>query len=528
MAPFTLGKHADEGIASEPKMSPAKASVIGIAAALPWLYAPTASVSAQSLGWLVSLAVAAVLVWAWQLQRTKQPPTRLKCQWRTSGVEIVIGAWLLAAISNAMIGIFQAAGLSSQANLLIAQASAMEAIGQMRQRNQLASLMAIGILSALYFLDVFKQRGTMTKSQLLGIVAGLFVCTTAMAMTASRTGLVQLILIFACMFAKRHADRAQSFFSVGILVLYITVSAAWSWVHRLMNTPFAGLGERLQATATDSRITLWSNVIDLIAQQPILGHGWRSLAYSHYSNAFEGERFMEMLDNAHNLPLHLAVELGLPMAFWFCAFVGWLIWMNKPWRERRPDRQFAWGVLMVIGVHSMVEYPLWYGPFFMTAVICTVILCKDAWREFDEKLLLAGKKYTHHAIVLGVRGGALLMLAFVAFAAFDYHRVSQIYLQPEGRSSWYAADPLGAARKSVLFQSHAKFAELQITPLSRETAPRVLELSNELVRWSPEPRIIEKLIESATMMQEEELALFHLKRYKAAYPAAYTRFTSVP
>ena len=166
----------------------------------------------------------------------------------------------------------------------------------------------------------------------------------------------------------------------------------------------------------------------------------------------------------------------------------------------------------------MVEYPLWYGPFFMTTVIAVGILCADGWRAW----LLAQTQAAQRAVVFGVRSFAVLLLAGTAFAAFDYHRVSQIYLQPEERSAWYKADPLGAAKKSVLFQSHAKFAELQIMPLTRETAPRVLALSSELVVWSPEPRIIEKLIESAVMMQMDDLAAFHIKRYKAAYPQAYT------
>ena len=121
---------------------------------------------------------------------------------------------------------------------------------------------------------------------------------------------------------------------------------------------------------------------------------------------------------------------------------------------------------------------------------------------------------------------AALLLVGTAFVAFDYHRVSQIYIAPEERSSWYAADPLAAAKRSVLFQSQAKFAELQITQLSKETAPRVLQLSSELIGWSPEPRIIEKLIESSVMMGLDDLAMFHLKRYRIAYPNAHAAWAA--
>ncbi|NJS35335.1 MAG: hypothetical protein HC765_01110 [Brachymonas sp.] len=157
---------------------------------------------------------------------------------------------------------------------------------------------------------------------------------------------------------------------------------------------------------------------------------------------------------------------------------------------------------------------------FLTALLCVGILCGDLWRNW----LMAGTKSARNAITLGARGLGVALLAFTAFAAFDYHRVSQIYLQPEDRSSWYKADALGAAQRSVLFKSHAKFAELVITPLSSATAPRVFELSSELIFWSPEPRVIEKLIESSVMLGADDVAAFHLKRYARAYPVAYAQW----
>jgi O-antigen polymerase len=42
-----------------------------------------------------------------------------------------------------------------------------------------------------------------------------------------------------------------------------------------------------------------------------------------------------------------------------------------------------------------------------------------------------------------------------------------------------------------------------------------------MVQWSPEPRVIEKLIESAVMMEAYDIALFHWRRYRVAYPQAY-------
>jgi hypothetical protein len=114
-----------------------------------------------------------------------------------------------------------------------------------------------------------------------------------------------------------------------------------------------------------------------------------------------------------------------------------------------------------------------------------------------------------------------LLLAGVAYAAWDYHRVSQIYLAPEDRAAAYREDTLEHVRRSRLFRSQAAFAELTITPLTRENAQWTHDLALELLHYSPEPKIIEKVIESATMLGRDDEALWHLARFRAAFPDAH-------
>jgi O-antigen ligase len=423
---------------------------------------------------------------------------------------------ILSATVSACFALVQYVGWAGQLSPWISDAKLGETLGNLRQRNQLATLLSIGLLSVLALRN--SKRGAVYG--LAPLVALLGVCN---ALSGSRTGLLQWVAVssFAWL-CPRSLEKTHNWLICVGAVGFAMGAIVASWLAEALGHANTGLLGRLDESNAFSRIALWSNLIELIAENPWLGHGWRSLAYVHYSTEFSGARFMELLDNAHNLPLHLAVELGVPVALAFCGGVGWLIWKNKPWAETRSDRQLAWGILMVIGIHSLVEYPLWYGPFFMTALICVGILCADVWRNW----LFAQTGRAQCAIELGVKACACLLLAGTAFVAFDYHRVSQIYLQPQERSEWYKADALGAAQRSVFFQSHAKFAELQITPMTRENAPRILALSSELVRWSPEPRVIEKLIESATMMQQDDVAVFHLKRYKTAYPQAYAAWAS--
>ncbi len=478
--------------------------------------------------WMRYFCAAALLALPWLIGAVPGPVAALGA-W-VAGLLVLAGLLMLQSLKAWPLSLLFATGLSCGLAWLqylgwgaafspwLAQAGAGEMLANLRQRNQFASLMALGLLAALALLA---QRDKATPKAKLGIVIScIFVALLGLgnALSGSRTGLLQWLAVLGLALFWRR--------SLGVGWRWLLGAGALGYALGVLLAPLladflghgnAGLLGRVDDSNAFSRLALWSNVLELIAREPLLGHGWRSLAYAHYSSAFEGARFMELLDNAHNLPLHLAVELGLPVAFGFCGLVGWLVWVAKPWAQTRSDRQLAWGVLLVIGIHSMLEYPLWYGPFFMTALICVAVLCSDLWRNGQ----LARTSSARRAIVLGVRGLGIVLLAATAFVAFDYHRVSQIYLAAEERSSAYAADPLAAAKRSVLFQSQAKFAELQITVLSQATAPRVLELSAQLVRWSPEPRIIEKLIESSTMLGLDDLAAFHLQRYRVAYPAAY-------
>ena len=283
---------------------------------------------------------------------------------------------------------------------------------------------------------------------------------------------------------------------------------------------FARLGKD---DACSSRLVLWSNVLHLIAQKPWLGWGWGELDFAHFITLYNGPRFCDILDNAHNLPLHLAVELGVPLALLVCGGFAWWVLRQKPWAERDATRQMAWTVMAVILLHSMLEYPLWYGPFQIAFVLCPVILWRRQAAGVNDKKAANNVQnvpvaQVNIAQVAIVTIASTAVIAAILYAAWDYHRVSQIYLQPEARHAAYQIDTLAQARKSWLFADQALFAELILTPLTPATALQVYASAGYLLHYSPEPRVVEKLVESAVMLGKDAEALAYLARFKAAFP----------
>jgi Virulence factor membrane-bound polymerase, C-terminal/O-Antigen ligase/Protein glycosylation ligase len=393
-----------------------------------------------------------------------------------------------------------------------------EAFANLRQRNQLASLTNIGMAALLWTVST-KRFGGST----FGVAAVLAIGNAATTSRIGLVGLVVLLLLAICWGGPTRAWRLRT--CCGALCAYgLSLLVLPRLLEMAMGRNGGTILNRLaQDLGCSSRTVLWSNVLDLIAQKPWFGWGWGELDYAHYSNLYSGERFCDILDNAHNLPLHLAVELGVPFAMAVCGAIAWLVWRGRPWREADPTRQLAWGVLAVIGVHSLVEYPLWYGPFQMAVGLCIWML----WTHPPVKDTADADLKPNTAKVPVIRSlFAIMLIAFVGYAGWDYHRISQLYLPPDQRAAAYRADALGQARQSWLFRNQVAFAELTLTPLTRDNAAPVNAMATQLLHYSPEPRVIEKVIESAVLLQRDDEALWHLARYRAAFPKEHAAWVA--
>lgn len=481
--------------------------------ALPWLnpFAPGPTPAAVPL--LFSWGCAAALLGIWSRE-----PDRLRAgRWMPA----IAWAWAAAGLVSSVIGLCQYFGAAGHFSPWMSQTGVGEAFANLRQRNQFATLTNISLAALLWLAASgrFAGRG----QWLMGLAAALL--ATGNAASSSRTGLVQLGLLGA-LWAMWGGWRQPVLRRVLLVALgvYALATLALPWLAGL-DLSAQGAFARLRAgdSLCASRLTLWSNVLHLVAQKPWLGWGWGELDYAHYLTLYEGPRFCAILDNAHNLPLHLAVELGIPAALLVCGAFAWWALRQRPWRETDPTRQLAWAVLAVIGLHSLLEYPLWYGPFQMAAGLCLLMLWRGAGVNVDSDASPQHSQYRPLAQKAWALS-ATFSIAFITYAAWDYHRISQIYLAPAARDAAYREDTLAKIRDSWLFRNQVRFAELSITPLTGDNAQWTFDTASSLLHYSPEPNVIEKLIESAVLLGRDREALQHLARYRAAFPEDHARW----
>ncbi len=438
----------------------------------------------------------------------------LLISWACIGLLMVVGqgvrpldmarAWAIAAGASSVIGLLQYFGQAGALSPWVhAPPSLGEAMGNLRQRNQLATLTGIGIVAVLWWAQQGLRRASAWA--LLALLA------LGHAATNSRTGLLQMLLVAGMVLGwSRLAVPSQHRLcwrlALGTLGLYAV--ALWALPQLLsLGTGQDSLNALTRLGLDDgcgSRKVLWRNVLHLIGEKPWWGWGWGELKYAHYSTRYPGERFCEILGNAHNGPLHLAFVFGVPMAALILLGLLALTLALRPWRPRQAEHTLAWGVLAVIGLHSLLEFPLWYGPFQMAVLLCAVLLMQG--------LTVPTARQQN----LRFAGVGILMATFVI--AIDYARVSQIFLPAPKRWSIASASPLELAQRSLLFQGTARFAEFTLTPVTSDNAADMLKTGEGVLHYSPEPQVIRQVIKAATLAGDDRAATRHRQQLKIAFP----------
>jgi O-antigen ligase len=443
----------------------------------------------------------------------------LMCVWlmvavgRRAAVDESLLRWLMAgllaaAVVSAVLGVLQYLGLARELSPWVNQPLKGDAFANLRQRNQFASLTSLGLVALLGWVAVRAKAQSMTRGCWTLAFVLLNVLAAGVACSVSRTGAVQWALVGVLMAAWGWRSAKQdAAFGKGLVWLALAAPvlvAVWSVWMPLLALQITGeqgasmilrvTGQAQDYAACGGRRVLWTNVLALITQHPWLGWGWGETDYAHFMTGYNTLRFCDMLDNAHDFPLHLALELGVPFAVAVMALVGVWAWRRTPWREQHAWRVMAWCLLVVLGLHSLLEYPLWYGPFQMTLGLAIGVL----WAAPDAPAREEAQE--------GPMLVAALLFIGCLYAAWDFNRVGQIYRQAASRDAAYRDNPLHHAKQSWLFKNQADFAELTTQTVTADNAAELYPQALRLMHYSPEVRVVQRVIDSGKLLGHDAQA----------------------
>lgn len=224
------------------------------------------------------------------------------------------------------------------------------------QPNQLATLLALGIVGMLRFYELRRLGGF--------AVAVVVACLGfGMVMTQSRTGwlfLAVLVLWWAVM-RRRASLRLSTYAVVSAILLFVVAAASWDQLNQALLLATTGLEERLQPGLRGQH---WLILLDAVSQSPWWGYGWLQVSTAQAAAALAHPATHEMLQDSHNVVLDLAVWMGVPLAVVFVAAVT--LWLARQVRNCRGAE--TWALLAAVGAiltHALLEYPLDYTFFLL-------------------------------------------------------------------------------------------------------------------------------------------------------------------
>ena len=410
-----------------------------MAAAL-WPWGPGALPSSLAWSAVATLAAAALVATGGAGARRGADATQLFATF--------CWAWLAAGLLNVAIAAVQVFWPDLADGDWIAVSSIPgRAVGNLRQPNHLSSLLLWSCIATVALLQ-------MRRLALRWAAPGLAVLIFAVVLTASRTGLLSVGLLALWGLVDRRLDRPVRGLLLCAPLLY---AAAWfgmaEWA-KLSAHSFGGTQRLAETDISGSRFGIWANTLDLIRAHPWAGVGFGEFNFAWTLTPFPG-RPVAFFDHTHNLPLQLAVELGLPLASLVLGLLLWGLWLGARRALRAPGdlgtaQRSAMLMVLMIGLHSLLEYPLWYAYFLLPTAW--------AWGFALQGEDSPGAAEVQAPLSAWPAIGGLLLVLGATLSVLDYARVAAIF-SPQADDQPLAAR-ISNGQRSVFFSHHADYAAL--------------------------------------------------------------------
>lgn len=428
-------------------------------------------------------------------------------------------AWFLLAggILNALAGILQHYELRGFLEPVIASKTSPAVYGNLVQPNHFANHLALALASLLFL----HARGR------LHLVVAVFLgglLLFMLSLTGSRSVWLYLgaLAILAALLHFRHPgaeNKRLLIFSFLLLPGFVftqwLVQQPWLSGPTHLVTPTERLFEYIHGAS--ARLQLWREAWLMFLQSPLVGVGYGQFAWQHFllSGATGNPTGLGHANNAHNILMQVLAELGLLGVVALLA--GVMAWL---WGLRRAalSLEYWWllAVLTVLGIHSMLEYPLWHAYFLGLAAILLGAAESCNFRLQMPRAVSAGFAILMFAGMLG----AVSLL-------HNYYRLEVSLFPKPGNTSRADLDRAHRDLMSVhgsLLTPYVELAFARVIDLDSRDLERKIGFSSRVMRFAPTPVITYRHAALLALKGEQAQAAQQLDRTVKVYPGGLAGF----
>ena len=385
---------------------------------------------------------------------------------RGSVFQVVCIALLVAGLINVPLAAIQTFAAASPDGDWIARAGAQgRAGGNLRQPNHLSSLLLWSLVALVWLHDTWVEKRSQAGRNAWRAAAALALVALVFGdvLTVSRTGMVCVVLLALWGVVDRRLSRFSRVLLWAIPVVYLACWVGMSaWADATAQT-FMGGTQLHKSDPSSSRFDIWANSLSLLREHLWLGVGWGEFNFAWSLTPFPG-RPVAFYDHTHNLPLQLLVELGVPLGLLVMALLVWalvrglLVWIDAPEDELTMVRAAFLIVLMMV-VHSMLEYPLWYAYFLLPTAFALGVCLGTRRPEEAGEAQPPAPRWMRPALI----AASLVLVAGTVFSLVDYTRVTKIFSVDDDDTTSLSYR-IAQGQKSIFFAHHADYAAATVAP----------------------------------------------------------------
>lgn len=411
---------------------------------------------------------------------------------------------MVGALVSAIVGVLQSWGIAPYLpGLVIEPQPGSGVYGNLAQQNHFATYLACGLAASLY---LFRQGQLRWPS--MAIIGAVLLL--ALFLSGSRSVILYL-LVCVVWFGKgsfhrwqisvhhwrRFAWLALIVFVVA-LVFMLNSDSGRSQIQR-----YGYWSETIGA-----RVFLWKHALLMWMQAPLVGVGWDSFAYQLVEQIGQAEQVNRWgVDQyAHNLILQIAAVAGLAGVLALLLPLAWLL--RRLWRAGVSEhQQLALVVLTILGIHSLLEQPLYYSYFLGLAACMLVCVELHHW-----EVRIGWKAWIVSAVLVGGMG-------LSAQALFDYRALEGHFLEDGTTSSGLTEKQIFAFHERSFFPAIVETLYPQLFVPHTASAQAKLALNTRLMHHAP---LADTEFRQAALLAEAgefEAAVQRLKTAAYAYPA---------
>ncbi len=414
---------------------------------------------------------------------------------------VMLGAWLKselgeAAVSHALQWWLALAGLLAAASGFVqyyhvplpagiyASVQPFNAMfGTVNQPNNFADYLGCALVSVVFL----HARGALS---LLPALLTAFLLTAGMALSGSRTSWGYIVIVAALVPLLRlggHSPEAKK-----VLRLASLAFAAFLLVQVLNLYTGIFVGPEGRPNSSGERLIRYFEIG--------VGAGERPIRVQLFLYAW-----LMFLSN----PL-----LGTGVAGLLCVAIPLASWLwRTPWRNLHPERCWAIGVLAVVGLHSMVEFPLWHANFLGMFALLFGIASPSGVVVEPTRL--------RRALVL------VLVLAGILTARgvwSDYRAFERWYLALEAKSARGEIpgksdlESLMDLREDSLFGPYFERIASEAIALDEDDLGDKLALNSQVMRAYPMPSVVLRQIALLALSGRDVEAMRTLRAAIRVYP----------